>query len=186
VYVKPTSGPGDSARLLEQPGLGIFPMAWSPDGKFMLYVAGGAAMGKRELWVMPLFGGKKPSAFMATPSIQSQAQSSPSGKWIVYISNKSGTFEIYVTSFPVRGAEIRISESGGTLTVGAGDDNSSGFKVAAARPLFPVRPRPQVSLGAYPYDVSPKSQRFLVNTFVEETTSMPITLFLNWPEELKK
>jgi hypothetical protein len=46
--------------------------------------------------------------------------------------------------------------------------------------------RPQVSLGAYPYDVSADGQRFLVNTFVEETTSTAITLFVNWPAQLKK
>ena len=205
LYAKPAAGPGDSARLLEQPGLGIFPMSWSRDGKFILYVAGGAAIARSDLWVMPLFGDKKPFQFLATPSVQNQAQFSPNGKWIAYISNKSGTFEIYVTSFPVRGAEIRVSESGGMwprwgsdgreifyltpdniLTGVTVDEDSSGFRVTAGRPLFRVRPHPQVSLGQYPYAISPNSQRFLVNTFIEETTSMPITLFLNWPEELKK
>ena len=84
------------------------------------------------------------------------------------------------------GREIFYLAPDNTLTAATIDENSSGFGVDTVRPLFPVRPRPQVSLGEFPYAVSPDSQRFLVNTFVEEITSMPITLFLNWPEELKK
>jgi len=42
-----------------------------------------------------------------------------------------------------------------------------GFDIAA--------PRPPVRLDAYPYDVSPDGQRFVVNTLIEETTSTTIT-----------
>jgi hypothetical protein len=84
------------------------------------------------------------------------------------------------------GREIFYLDPDNTLTAATVDEKTSDFRVDALRPLFHVRPRPQVSLGEFPYDVSPDSQRFLVNTFVEETTSMPITLFLNWPPELKE
>ncbi len=36
------------------------------------------------------------------------------------------------------------------------------------------------------YDVSADGQRFLVNTLVEEQDTTPITLVLNWFEELKR
>ena len=36
------------------------------------------------------------------------------------------------------------------------------------------------------YDVSADGQRFLVNTLVEEEGATPITLVLNWFEELKR
>lgn len=36
------------------------------------------------------------------------------------------------------------------------------------------------------YDVSADGQRFLVNTVVDEGTSGPITLVVNWPALLKK
>ena len=49
-----------------------------------------------------------------------------------------------------------------------------------------VRPRPMVTLGDYPYDVSADGQRFLVNTLVEETASAAITLVVNWTAGLKK
>ena len=60
------------------------------------------------------------------------------------------------------------------------------FETGAARPLFAVRPRPMVTLGDYPYDVSADGQRSLVNTVVEETASAAITLVVNWTAGLKK
>ncbi len=36
------------------------------------------------------------------------------------------------------------------------------------------------------YDVSADGQRFLINTLVEEEGATPITLVLNWFEELKR
>ena len=50
------------------------------------------------------------------------------------------------------------------------------------RPLFQT---PRIAAG-YAYDVSADGQRFLVNTFEEETTSAPITVVVNWTAELKK
>ena len=58
--------------------------------------------------------------------------------------------------------------------------------IAVPRPLFAVRPRPRVRLDAYPYDVSPDGQRFVVNTLIDETTSTTITLVLNWTAGLTK
>ena len=73
-----------------------------------------------------------------------------------------------------------------TLMVAGVNGQISKFDVSAARPLFTMRPRPLVRLDAFPYDVSPDGQRFLVNTFVEETTSTAITLVVNWTAGLKK
>jgi hypothetical protein len=41
-----------------------------------------------------------------------------------------------------------------------------------------------VRLDAYPYDVSPDGQRFVVNTLLEETASSAITLVLDWTHGL--
>jgi hypothetical protein len=67
-------------------------------------------------------------------------------------------FFVYVTPFPGRDVEHRVSTAGG--------------------PLFPIHPRP-ARLDAYPYDVTSDGQRILVNTLVEEMTP-PITLVVNW------
>ena len=56
--------------------------------------------------------------------------------------------------------------------------------IGVPRPLFAIRPRPPVRLDAYPYDVAPDGQRFVVNALMEDTTSTAITLALNWADGL--
>jgi len=76
--------------------------------------------------------------------------------------------------------------SDNTLTSAAVNGEGANFEVGAVRTLFAVRPRPMISLGDYPYDVSTDGQRFLVNTLIEETASAAITLVVNWTAGLKK
>ena len=84
------------------------------------------------------------------------------------------------------GKEIIYLAPDNTLMAATVTSQATGFAVAAVRPLFAVRPRPMVRLDAYPYDISSDGQRFLVNTLVEETTALPITLVVNWTAGLKK
>jgi hypothetical protein len=82
--------------------------------------------------------------------------------------------------------EIVYLASDNTLTAATVNGEVARFEAGAARTLFAERPRPQVTLGDYPYDVSAAGQHFLVNTLVEETTSSAITLVVNWTATLKK
>ena len=204
VYQKPSTGAGSEEMLLEG-GLGKFPQSSSPDGRFVLYVSGSGTMRRSDLFVLPLAGDRKPFPFLNTSFVESQGQFSPDGRWIAYMSNESGQFDVYVAPFPGPGRSSRISPAGGgwprwrrdgkeifylapdnTLMATAVKGQSSPFDVSAARPLFTIRPRPLARLDAYPYDVSRDGQRFLVNTFVEETTSTAITVVVNWTAGLKK
>jgi Tol biopolymer transport system component len=204
VYQKSSTGAGSEEVLLEG-GLGKFPQSASPDGRFILYVSGSGTMRRSDLFLLPLFENRKPFPFLNTSFVESQGQFSPDGRWIAYMSNESGQFDVYVAPFPGPGQSARISPAGGswprwrrdgkeifymapdnTLMATAVNGQISRFDVSTARPLFTIRPRPLARLDAYPYDVSPDGQRFLVNTFVEETTSTAITLVVNWTAGLKK
>jgi eukaryotic-like serine/threonine-protein kinase len=203
LFQKPSSGGREDALL--EGGLGKFPSDWSPNGRFILYIAGGAAIARSDLLVLPLVGDKKPFPFLETSFIETRGRFSPDGRWIAYASDESGQLEIYVARFPEPGERRRISTAGGvwprwrrdgreiiylapdnTLTAATVNGEGASFEAGAARPLFAVRPRPQVTLGDYPYDVSADGQRFLVNTLVEETASSAITLVVNWAGGLKK
>ena len=204
LYQKPSSGAGGEEALLEG-GLGKFPSDWSPDGRSIMYIAGGAAIARSDLLVLPLFGNKKPFPFLESSFAETRGRFSPDGRWIAYASNESGQLEIYVTRFPEPGERRRVSTAGGlwprwrrdgkeivylasnnSLTAATVNGEGANFEVGAVRTLFAVRPRPMVTLGDYPYDVSADGQRFLVNTLVDETASAAITLVLNWTSELKK
>ena len=57
----------------------------------------------------------------------------------------------------------------------------AAFEAGVPHSLFPTRPT-----GVLRYDATSDGQRFLGSTPVEETTSTPATVMLNWFEELKR
>jgi Tol biopolymer transport system component len=199
LYEKPSNGSA-TETLLREDELGKFNAHPSPDGRFLIYVAGGGIIARSDVWFLERFGEKKASPFLETNFIESQPQFSPDGRWVAYMSNKSGRQEVYAAQFSTRDHEIRVSTAGGTLprwngngreifyvaldgmlTATTVDARTEHFKVGAPRPLFTVRPRPTrlARLDSFPYDVTADGQRFLVNTFIEEVMP-PITLVVNW------
>ena len=198
LYQKASSGAGAEEELLAD-GLDKYPTDWSPDGRFILYVVNAPKAGF-DLWVLPLFGGRKPFPFLQTQFDEGPGLFSPDGRWIAYASNESGRAEVYVATFPGPGGKWQVSTAGGILPRWRGKEifylapdnklmaaaingQGSAFEVGAVRPLFDTRPGGSLR---WVYDVSPDGQRFLVNTLVEEDASQPITLVVNWPALLKK
>jgi Tol biopolymer transport system component len=196
LYEKPSSGSGNETLLLKD-DLGKFNASASPDGRFLVYVGGGGVINQSDIWVLPLSGDRKPAPFLETRFRESQGQFSPDGRWVAFMSDKSGTPQVYVTAFPERGTEQQVSTAGGgwprwnrngkelfylapdnTLRVTPVNGQTSRFGVGTGRPLFQVHPR-LARLDAYPYDVTSDGQRILVNTFIEEVTP-PVTLIVNW------
>ena len=201
LYVKSASGT-DSEQLLLTDDVDKYPQSWSPDGRFLLYVTVGGATGQQELWVLPLGGpDRKPFPFLRTRFSTGAAQFSPDGQWILYRSNETGRFEIYVAPFPGPGGKWQVSKAGGnvprwrrdgkeTFYIGPGNRlmaaattvGRTRIEVGPVKELFqlsPVTPR-------YFYDVSPDGQRFLVNTAAEPPTPVPLALVINWHALLKK
>jgi serine/threonine protein kinase len=92
IYIKSSTGGGNEELLLKssnQKG----PHDWS--GQFIVY---GDFDPKTnvDLWILPLFGDRKPSVFLQTPFVEQQARFSPNGHWIAYSSNESGALQVYV------------------------------------------------------------------------------------------
>jgi serine/threonine protein kinase/Tol biopolymer transport system component len=196
LFQKPSNGVGPENVLLAD-DFNKYPENWSPDGRFLLYMrwANGSTP---DIWVLPLFGDRKPFPFIEAPFYELASQFSPDGRWLAYNSNESGRAEVYVVPFPGPGAKVRISTAGGdnarwrrdgkeifflaenTLTAAEVTANGSRFEVGAAQRLFDV---PTVD-GYWPYDVTPDGQRFLVNTL--DGVVAPLTIVVNWPAGLKK
>jgi eukaryotic-like serine/threonine-protein kinase len=55
----------------------------------------------------------RPQVFLQTPADERYPSFSPDGRWLVYASNESGAFQVYVRAFPDRGGKWQISNSGG-------------------------------------------------------------------------
>jgi dipeptidyl aminopeptidase/acylaminoacyl peptidase len=116
LYLKGVSGGRE--ELLYESGSRKMPMAWSPDGQYIVYwVASGAGQ-----WVMPV---KNPSAARPLHDRQnSHAQISPDGKWIAFNSLN----QIYVKPFPSGEGLWKVGpDNGGAFARWRGDSKELYF-----------------------------------------------------------
>jgi dipeptidyl aminopeptidase/acylaminoacyl peptidase len=67
-----------------------------------------------DLWALPLDAGREEYPLIATPATENHGRVSPNGRWLAFTSNVTGESQVYVTSFPVPGERIRISQTGGS------------------------------------------------------------------------
>ena len=204
LYQKSSSGVGGEEVLLKLNDY-MVPEDWSPDGRFIAYsiLAANNPKNFTDLWVLPLFGERKPTPYVQAESWEAQARFSPDGRWIAYQSTESGGPEVYVQSFPVSSGKVRISTQGGAdprwrrdgkeLFYLAADHKlmavevktGSAFEAGVPKALFQA---PIIDLyDAYKhYTVTNDGQRFLIVTPAEEVASDPITVVLNWTAGLKQ
>jgi serine/threonine-protein kinase len=193
LYVKTLDARGDVRRLFKHP-LQSFPLSWSRDGLIAFVRIDPKT--NADIWLVPASGDKEAWPILQTAFNETLAQISPDGRWLAYVSDKSGREQVYVTQFPKPSDEIPVSsgagdwpawrpdsrelyyraEDGTLMAVGIGV--GSEFSATAAKPLFKRDARPsRLGLGTY-YDVAADG-RFLVNMFVERATR-PAVVILNW------
>ena len=103
---------------------------------------------------------------------------------------------------PATGGKRRVSIAGGTHSAWSADGkeifyvaadgkmmsvefDSASFKLGVPKPLFQTRLDLEL-IQRQQYDVSADGKRFLLAQPLEESTSMPITVIVNWPALLKR
>jgi len=201
IYQKAASGLGDSEVVFESKDQQKSVDDWSPDGR---YVAYDNTLAPSSLWILPLFGDRKPFPFVQGPYDVRGARFSPDGRYLAYVSNETGDYEIYVQTFPEHGGKWQVSTAGGRNPewrrdgkelyflsgerLMAVDVNTTGPQFEAGTPKFlfeaPFRPAPGVYLNAV-YRPSADGQRFLAVTTTEQQLSSPISVVTNWTADLK-
>jgi len=173
---------------------------WSRDGNYVAYAE---FRGVWAIWMLPLFGERKPYPFLQSLFSQSMLRFSPDGKWVAYCSAETGRMEVYVVPFPGPGAKWQISTGGGVwpswrrdgkeifyLTpdnkLMAAEVKTTGlnFGVGTVSPLFENRIFRGVGAGLG-YDATADGQRFIIN-YSGEQPSAAISLVVNWNAEAKK
>jgi eukaryotic-like serine/threonine-protein kinase len=205
LYLKLSSGAGNERLLLKSDARYKYPTSSSRDGRFLSYTVENPET-KTDLWVLPMQGDRKPTPFLRTEFNERSGQFSPDGRWIAYISDESGTDEIYVREFYSgsaqgpwdAGGKWLISKGGGTNPRWRGDGNelfyvaSDGKLMAvdiSAKPIFKAgAPRPMFQLppGFIGSEVTPDGNRFLIGVPVAQNASVPFTVVLNWQTTLSK
>ncbi len=210
LFEKPASGAGDEQSLLVTLE-GKAPVDWSPDGRTLLYTSLSPKTGS-DLWALPLGGNGKPFPIVQTAFDELDAQVSPNGRWLAYVSNESGRFEIYGRPFPGPGGRWPVSTAGGSqprwrpdgkelfyvvpgghlmaAPIGVTSDGQT-LQPGAPVALFAARLASGSGIYTSGYQEHPqyavaRDGRFLLNVAVESDTTPPISIVLNWDAALKK
>lgn len=92
----------------------------SSDGRYAVYDTAGDP-NSTQLWVLPLFGERKPYAFVQGGFGTASARFSPNGRYVAYSSNETGTVQVYVQAFPQHTGKWQVSLSGGAQPMWSGD-----------------------------------------------------------------
>jgi Tol biopolymer transport system component len=100
---------------------------WSHDGQYLIEQVTRSAKSGVAVWVLPLFGDRKPFPYLESEFDEGLPKVSPNGQWLAYQSNETRRNEIYVQSFPKPGGKWQVSTDGGHVRSGAGTGRSFYF-----------------------------------------------------------
>jgi len=128
---------------------------------------------------------------------------SPDGRWLAYVSNETGRYEVLVTPFPDRRGQWQISADGGSqprwshsgrelfflsddgYMMAADIAAGPGFRVAAKRRLFSTAMYVGLNFVNRNYDITSDDRRFLMLRHNEDLATSRIVAVFNWAAELK-
>ena len=202
IYQKSANGAGNE-ELLFKSDVNKIPSDCSPNGRFLLYQVTDPKT-RIDMWVLPLFGDQKPFAFLHTDFNERVAKFSPDGRWVAYVSDESGTNQVYVQGFPASAGKWQVSTNGGYYAawkrdgkelfyvssdkkIMAVDVNGEGtsFTYGQPRALFDLR-IPSFNSPQAQFAVTADGQKFLLAYTVGELAAEPINVVLNWTAGIKR
>jgi hypothetical protein len=193
-----TPGGGAEDEVLDKTPRTKLPTDWSRDGRYIIEQTSNDPKTRTDIWVLPLFGDRKPFPYVRTEFGETGGKLSPDGRWLAYASDETSRNEVYVQTFPEHGGKWQVSANGGDRPVWSRDGKELFF-IDADRKLMavPVKAGPKFEAGAPQplfdtrvgadgrYDVS-KDGRFLIPTQIQQNVGAPMTVVINWQAALKK
>jgi eukaryotic-like serine/threonine-protein kinase len=218
IYVQNADGTGAAERVSEsdEPQL---PGDFHPDGTRLVLHQGNLTQGRQSIVVLPIErsaqGGLRagqPSVVVGGPGLKAYGRFSPDGRWLAYVSQESGRFEVYVQPFPGPGPRVQISSDGSSKGLwsptrpelyfagGAAQAQMMMIRYSVEGEVFkPGRASASSETrfsGAPPFqtygpgfDIHPDGERFAVAPAVAAPTVGPqtsLTIVLNFFSELQR
>jgi serine/threonine-protein kinase len=198
MFRRPSDGRDVEERLLVKDDRGQIPNSISPDGKTLAFVEFDPVSGA-DIWTMGVDPVTPARVFARTNFAESNPVFSPDGRWIVYQSNESGRFEVFLRSFPDSSQVYRVSIEGGINPkwspsgrelIFRGLDNKMMSATVTTTPAMQVgRPKALFDARAYEnnFDVAPDGQRLLMMPqFTGDNSARQINLVQNFLAELRQ
>ena len=201
VVERPANGIGAEQIMAKgRRGADPAPMVVSKDGHWL--VLGELGAGQTRLSLLSLVDGKSVPVTETTSA--SSGSVSPDGRWLLYALYASGRNEVFVRTLPIEAGgsaaagRWQVSSSGGAQPAWRADgkeifylspegalmavpveSGENSFRPGTPQELFRTRE-------ASSYDVAADGQRFLVNQVASDSSDIPVTVIVNWPQLLKK
>ena len=173
--------------------------AYAPDGRLLFFEK--QTVGRNtDTWVLPLDASGTERRVLGSTFNEIGACLSPDGRWLAYVSDETGAGQVYVQPFPALDARFPISSAGGTepvwsrdggqlfyrsgsdlfaVSIGSGQDFEPGIPERLIEARAPGKGATHTG-----YDVA-RDGRFLIVGDESQGTD-PLTVILNWTEELKR
>ena len=180
LFVHAADGSGESESLVVSEGMHKWSPAWLPDMRTVVFHTHTPSTDSRDLMALNVDEGTI-EMLVESPAREALPRVSPDGRYVAYGSDESGTWEVYVTTFPGSGQRWQISHGGGSWPRWGGGElfywagitlvavpveTATEFSAGPPRPLFTGA---QVGMGDGPqegfnpaYDVTRDGARFVV------------------------
>ncbi len=200
IFMKPYDGSGEEVELYKGDNR-LYIDQWTRDGANLI-IDNLNLNANSDLVILPLKGDKKPWKYLETKLDEYEANVSPDGKWLSYLTNESGSYQVYVRSFPGKegkwqistdvAEEPRWSPDGKTIyyrknsqIISVPISTSTMFSAGIPKLLFNGFPAVNVDSGIS-YDITSDGKYFITTSPVTGSIFKNISVVLNWTEEIKK
>ncbi|MEJ2188274.1 MAG: protein kinase [Acidobacteriota bacterium] len=204
LWIQPVDRSAPATRLstaeVHQP-----PQDITSDGRTVLFTSAvSQADPNFDVDTLDLEGDHAISPLLASGADEIYPSLSPDDRWLAYVSDISGDFEVYVQPFPDLGAIVRVSPNGGREPLWAPSGNRLYYRSADGRRVFavdvlghdPLRFGPEKLLFEGPFasgvlwgskwDIHPDGDRFLMLQTENLEATEGIRVIVNWVDKLQR
>ncbi|MFB0515969.1 MAG: TolB family protein [Candidatus Neomarinimicrobiota bacterium] len=203
LFRQSVTGSGKPELLATFEEIWVWPTCCSPDGKELLLITTNPKRPRfdNDISVVPFEKqSEKPHLrpFIQRNNNQRLGVWSPDGRWVVYSSDETGRWEVYVEPYPGPGPKVMISTEGGYEPAWSRDGKELFYRSGRGSPKMvaaTIETEPEFRVIEYKelfeainfrhYDVAP-DKRFLIIQESQEPTPLGINVVLNWFDELKR
>ena len=201
LYQKAADGTGGAALVPVYEPRPVFAGEWSRDLQWLVFRTDNQAPGRGDILALRPGVDTIPQPVVATPAEELSPALSSDGRWLAYVSDKSGRREVYVQPFPnsantmwqistTGGSEPLWSHSGRELFYRDFDQNliavqivyDPAFSLGSQRVLFSVA-KYTSQIFHRSYDIAADDQRFVM--IRQDQNRGDVILVQHFVEELK-
>jgi hypothetical protein len=202
VWSKLADGSAPAVRLAHETR-NLYGPRWSPKAEWLVFMSDPGQRGAGDILGIRPGIDSAAAPLLASKFTEAAPAISFDGRWLAYVSNETGEYEVYVVPFPNTGtAKWAISSGGGTEPmwshsgrelfyrdasgnlVSVAVTTKPSFSVGRSTALFPAAGFVSYTYGSQ-YAVSRDDQRFLMARPVATSTPDQLVVVENWFEELR-